>query len=74
VIGLSNGNQIAETLLQEVHLHIERPAMNIAVVILKIRVMLYGLEPWLPAIMFGQELGERRLATTYISCYCDMHT
>jgi hypothetical protein len=48
--------------------------MNIAVVILKIRVMLYGLEPWFPAIMFGQELGERRLATTYISCNCDMHT
>ena len=74
VISLSNRNQIAEAFLQEIHLHIKRPTVNIAVVILEIRVMLYGLEPRFPAIVFGQELGERRLATTYISCYCDMHT
>ena len=46
--------------------------MDIAVVILEIRVMVHRLEPWFPAVVTGQETGERGLTTTYISCYCDM--
>ena len=58
MVGLGDVDEIAESLLEEIHLHIERPTVNIAVVILEIRVTINRLKPWLPAIMFGQKTGK----------------
>ena len=73
VVGLCNGQQVAEAFLEEVDLQVERPAVDVAVVVFQIRVMLYGLEAWLPAVVLGKHACQRRLAAPDISCYCNVH-
>ena len=73
VVSLLNGQQVAKTLFEEVDLEVERPPIDVLVVVLQVRVLLNSLEAWLPAIVAGQHLRQRGLSATNVSCYCDVH-
>jgi hypothetical protein len=51
--GFLNGYHILETLFEKIRLQTECPSVDIAVVVLQIRVEAHGLKPWLPPIVFG---------------------
>ena len=53
LVGLAYFDNILEALVEEIDLQVERPARHILVEISEIGVILYALEAWFPAIMFG---------------------
>ena len=65
--------QFDETLFQEEHLHVERPAAYIFVIIFQIGILDNDLVHGLPSIMVSQHPRERRFARTYVTCYGDVH-
>ena len=70
---MSNFQNILETLGQEIDLQIERPPLDILVVILQVWVISDCLIFWRPAIMLRQHTSQCRLAAADISCYSDVH-
>ena len=73
ILGISDFQDILKPLGQEINLQIERPPLDILIVILQIWVVCDRLEFWGPAIMFCQHAGQCRFAAAYISCYSDVH-
>ena len=73
LVAARNLHHVMETLVQEVNLEIERPALHILIIISEIRIIIHWLEVCLPAISLGKHFGQCSLAATYISCYCYMH-
>ena len=65
--------QILETFFQEEHLHGERPAFNVFIIIFQIGIVVHRLEPRLPSVPSGQHGREGRLAAPYVSCNCNVH-
>jgi hypothetical protein len=47
--------------------------VDVAVVVLQIRVVVHGLKAWLPAVVLGKHACQRGLAAPDISCYRNMH-
>ena len=62
-----------EALVQEVDLQVEWPARHVGIEVLQIGVVVHGLKPRAPPVMFGKQLGQGGLAAADVSCYCDMH-
>ena len=73
LLGMGNLYHLFETLVQEVNLKVERPTFHVGIEVLQIRVIVNGFEPGGPSVTMGQHLGQRGLATTNVSCYCDVH-
>ena len=73
ILRMSNFQNILETLGQEIDLQIERPPLDILVVILQIWVISDRLIFRRPAIMLRQHTSQCRLAAADISCYSDVH-
>ena len=66
-------HDILEPLVEEINLEIEGPAFHVGVEIRQIRIEIDRLEFRGPTVMGCQHLGQSGLATTYVSCYSDMH-
>ena len=66
-------HHVLEALLEEVCLQAERPAFDVGVVVLQVRVEAHALEARFPAVVLRQHLRQRRLACTDISSYRDVH-
>ena len=73
VRGALHRQHILEPLFEEIGLQTERPAVDIAVVILQVRIEAHGFKPRLPSVIPRQHLGQRRLPGTDISCYGYIH-
>ena len=73
LVGLVDLHNVLEALVEEIDLEVERPACHVGIEIRQIRIVLHALEARLPAIMFGQHVGQRCLTTADITCYCNMH-
>lgn len=65
--------QVFEALLEEIDLEGKRPSRDVFVVVLKIRIVVDGLELRRPTIVTGEQVGQCSLAAAYISCDDDMH-
>ena len=59
MVGLGDVYQVAETLFQEVHLQIERPSIDVAIVVLQIGVVVDSLEACLPSVVLSQQPRQR---------------
>ena len=70
---LGDGEQVLETLLKEIHLQGKRPSGDVLVVVFKIWVEIDRLKLWRPAIVLGEQMGERGLSAANISCNDDVH-
>jgi hypothetical protein len=73
MIGLSDGQQVTETLLEEIDLKIERPPMDVPIVVYKIGILVDGFKTSLPTVVSGQHPSECRLSAADVSCYGDVH-
>ena len=67
VVGRGNLQQVAEALLEKIHLECERPACNVLVVVLEIGVVVHRLEACLPSIVVGEHAREGGLTAAYVS-------
>ena len=68
-----NGQQVTESLFEEIDLKVERPALDVVIIIFEIGVMGYRFIAWCPPVMLRQQLCECGLARANISCYDDVH-
>ena len=73
IIGMGDFQNILETLRQEIDFQVERPSLDVLIVIFKIRIICNRLILRRPAIMFRQHTGQCRLAAADISCYSNVH-
>ena len=73
VVALGNLYNLLEAFVEKVNLQVERPSVHVFVEVVEIRIVVHWLKFGYPAITFGQKFGERGLAASYISCYCDVH-
>ena len=73
VTGLLNGDEIAKALFQKIHFEVERPPLDVIIVVLQLGVIVDRLKACLPPIMTGKHAGEGRLSAANVSCYGDVH-
>ena len=66
-------HHVLEAFLEEIRLQAERPAVDVVVIILQIRVETHALKARFPPVILRQHLGQRRLTCSYISGYRDVH-
>jgi len=53
LLRLGNLNHLLETLVQEVYLQIKRPTGHVGIEDCQLAIVIYGFEPWRPAITMG---------------------
>jgi hypothetical protein len=67
-------HHLLKPFIEEINLQVEGPSTHIRVEVFEIRVMVYGFEPRLPAISFGEHFGECGFSASDITGYSYMHS
>ena len=70
---MSDVEQVAESLLEEIDLKGERPPWYVFVVVVEVRIVFYGFEFRDPSVMLGKQVGERGFPAPDVSGYDDVH-
>ena len=68
-----NLQQMAEPLLQEEHFHVERPSLDVLVIIVEVGVVNHRLILCHPSVVVGQHACECCLPASYVPGYGYMH-
>ena len=73
IVTLGDFQHVVQALLQKVHLQCKGPALDVLVVVLKIRIVGDGLKLWSPSVVPGEQCGQSSFAAADVSCYSDVH-